>query len=210
MELELEPIDGKKSLTKEERERLKRRSRTIPPEALHQFSHDEQDEIKKFLVRLIVLCEECHHYIEKHDTSTEDQQQYYKNQITNLNKDRTALFQNPSPFLDNFIKLLDLCPMEPWQEFEALIRTLQAEELHHYRDTKLSSGIKAASDNPFLIQAEDDLDEQHIELEMKSRITPKEIETLITHYSLEDLVKYLINTRRVYTGEFWNEDYYDL
>ena len=47
-------------------------------------------------------------------------------------------------------------------------------------------------------------------IEMKARITPKEVEELINHYTLEELVKHLIDARRVISGDFWDEGFYDL
>jgi hypothetical protein len=49
-----------------------------------------------------------------------------------------------------------------------------------------------------------------MELEMKGRITPKEIEKLINHYTLDELVKHLIDARRIMSGDFWDEGFYDL
>ena len=80
--------------------------------------------------------------------------------MENLNKDRKALFKDPPPFLARFIELLNLCPMEAWPEFETLIKGLQDEDLRHYMDTELNTGIEAAMDNPFLMHAENHAEEQ--------------------------------------------------
>ena len=210
MNLELVPIDGEKIPTEEEKQWNRKRTHPIPPEILIQFKEDEREKIKKFLVRLIVLTEQFDHDIKQVARISEDQQLYYKNELEKLNKDRQALFQNIPLFLSNFIKLLELCPMEPWHEFATLIKSLQIEEMQHYRDTKLNTGIAAALDNPFLMQTEDEIEEQHLELIMKCRITPYEIETLIVHSSLEKLVKLLIDARRIDSGTIWERGYYDL
>lgn len=210
MELELEPIEGKKVLTEEEKERIRRRTRPIPREELRQFSDDEQNDIKHFLVLLIVLSEHFHHDMVQYDLLSEEQKKLCKIEMKRLNEDRKALFQDPPPFLENFIHLLDLCPMEAWPEFEILIKGLQEEDLHHHRDIRLNTSIEAAPNNPFLMQVEDDKEEKQIALENECRITPVEIENLILHFPLEELVDYLINSRRISAGEFWEDRMYDM
>ena len=205
MKLELEPVEGEKVLTEEEKERLKRRTRPIPPDALSSFSNIEKQEIKNFLIKLIVLTEHV-----DHDMKHEDQFENYEQHMSSLNQARQALFENPSPSLSRFITLLDLCPSEAWKEFEALITFLREAELRHYHEAAQKTGINAATDNPFLMQEEDNIEAEHMELEMKGRITPKELQDLITHYSLEALVTHLIDARRVISGDFWDEGFYDL
>ena len=205
MKLELEPIEGEKVLTEEEKERLKRRSRPLPPDALAQFSEQDKNQIKIFLTKLIILSEHV-----DHDMQHEEQFDDFDAHMQSLNQARQALFQNPTPSLKTFIDLLELCPSEAWKEFEALIKFLREEELRHFRETEQKSGIKAAADNPFLMQEEDNIEAEHKELEMKGRITPKEIEDLIDHYTLEEVVKHLIDARRVLSGDFWDEGFYDL
>ncbi len=205
MKLELEPIEGEKVLTEEEKERLKRRTRPIPPDALTQFSDDDKDRIKSFLIKLIILTEHV-----DHDMQHEDQFDDFEDHILSLNQARQAIFENPSPSLKTFIDLLELCPSEAWKEFEALIAFLREEDLRHYLEAAQKSGISAAADNPFLMQEEDNIDAEHKALEMKVRITPKEIEELVNHYTLEELVKHLIDARRVLSGDFWDEGFYDL
>ncbi len=195
MKLELEPIEGEKVLTEEEKERLKRRTRPIPPDALTQFSDDDKDRIKSFLIKLIILTEHV-----DHDMQHEDQFDDFEDHILSLNQARQAIFENPSPSLKTFIDLLELCPSEAWKEFEALIAFLREEDLRHYLEAAQKSGISAAADNPFLMQEEDNIDAEHKALEMKVRITPKEIEELVNHYTLEELVKHLIDTRRTRPG----------
>lgn len=205
MKLELEPIEGEKVLTEEEKERLKRRTRLIPPEALSCFSNIEKQEIKNFLIKLIVLTEHFDHDM-KHEEQFEDHEQH----IWSLNQARQAIFQNPSPSLANFIALLELCPSEAWKEFDVLIAFLREDDLLRYHEEAQQTGIDAATNNSFLMQEEDSIKAEHIALEMKGRITPKEIRELITRYSLEELVKHLIDARRVVSGEFWDEGFYDL
>jgi len=205
MKLELEPIEGEKVLTEEEKERLKRRTRPLPPDALQHFSDTQKQEIKNFLTKLIVLTEHVDHDM-KHENQFEDHEQH----ILSLNQTRQALFHNPTPPLAEFIALLELCPSEAWKEFEALIAFLREEDLRHYHEALQKTGIKAATNNPFLMQEEDNIEAEHKALEMKGRITPKEIQELISHYSLEDLVRHLIDARRVISGDFWDEGFYDL
>ena len=210
MRLELVPKDGERIISEEEQEWKQKRTHPIPPEVLLQFRDDERKKIKKFLIRLITLTEQVYHDMKQLDASSYKQQEYYEQELQKLNEDRQALFRNPPGYLRNFIKLLELCPMEPWHEFEALIKSLRDEDMQHYRDTKLKTGIQAALDNPFLMRTEDEIDEEHVELNMKCRITPHEIEELIMHNSLENLVKLLINARRINTGAIWDRGFYDL
>jgi len=210
MRLELEPREGERIHSKEEQEWKKKRTHPIPPEILLQFKTDEQEKIKKFLVRLIVLTEQFNHDMKQYDISTEEQQEYYKQELHKLNTDRQVLFRSPPRYLGNFIHLLELCPMEPWHEFEALIKSIQDEDMQHYRDTKLNTGIEAALDNPFLMRTDDEIDEEYVELKKKCRITPNEIEELIMHNSLANLVKLMINARRISTGAIWDKGFYDL
>ena len=205
MKLELEPIEGEKILTEEEKERLRRRTRPIPPDALTQFSDEDKTGIKNFLIKLIILTEHV-----DHDMQHEEQFDDFEEHILSLNKARQALFENPAPSLKNFIDLLELCPSEAWKEFEALIAFLREEELRHFHEAAQKTGIEAAADNPFLMQEEDNIEAEHKALEMKARITPKEIEELLNNYTVEQLVKHLIDARRVISGDFWDEGFYDL
>ena len=91
-----------------------------------------------------------------------------------------------------------------------MIAFLREEDHRHYLEAAQKSGIAAAADNPFLMQEDDNIDAEHKALEMKVRITPKEIEELVNHYTLEELVKHLIDARRVLSGDFWDEGFYDL
>lgn len=205
MKLELEPIEGEKILTEEEKERLKRRTRPIPPDALTQFGDEDKTSIRNFLIKLIILTEHV-----DHDMQHEDQFDDFEEHMLSLNKARQALFENPSASLKSFIDLLELCPSEAWKEFEALIAFLREEDLRHFHEAAQKTGIEAAADNPFLMQEEDNIEAEHKALEMKARITPKEIEELLNNYTVEELVKHLIDARRVISGDFWDEGFYDL
>ena len=211
MKLELEPIDGERVMSKEEKEWHEMRMRPISPEVMRQFDNDAGNSIKVFLIQLIMLTQHFHSDMEVHDNCSEEQQEFYKEESRKLNSDRMALFQNVSPPLKVFIKILNLCPMENWQEFESLMKNLQDKDLHAYRELCHATGISAALDNPFLMQVDEDIEEEHMELAMKSKkITPLEIEALIMHYSLGEIVEELINVRKVGSGSFWEADFYDL
>lgn len=211
MELELVPIDGEKVLTKEEKEWHEKRIRPISPDLLRQFEGDAEDLIKKFLVKFIILTLQYHTDMEDHEGCSEKQQDFYEQESQRLNKERLAMFENASPLLKEFINILNLFPMESWEEFENLIKNLKSKDLHMHRNLSHNSGISAALDNPFLMQVEDDSEEKHMELEMQSRkSTPAEIEKLVMHYSLREIVDEIIIVRKVGSGNFWKESFYDL
>ena len=207
MELKLVPIEGEKVLSEEEKERLKRRAKPIPPEVIRRFNDAEQKEMRFFLASLIVFTEQFHHdlsQIEEH----KDNQAYYEGHIEKLQVDRNALFENPSPAVAKFIELLELYPMEPWHEYELMIAGIRGDDLNHYYETKL----KAAVDE-YHIQVEGSTEKEQEELltrELKCRMTPKDIRDLILFHSLEDLVKHLIASRQLISGEFWDVGLYDL
>ena len=210
MELKLVPIEGDeggKVLSEEEKERLKRRARPIPPEVIRGFSDAEQKEMKFFLASLIVLTEQFHYdlaQIEEH----KDNQAYYEEHIAKLQVDRKALFENPSPPVARFIELLELYPMEPWHEYELMIAGIRGDDLNHYYETKLKADM-----DEYHIQVEDDRDkeqEDQLTRELKCRMTPKDIRDLILFHALEDLVKHLVASRQLISGEFWNVGLYDL
>jgi len=211
MELKLVPIEGDergKVLSEEEKERLKRRARPIPPEVIRGFSDAEQKEMKFFLASLIVFTEQFNHDMELLKGELEYNRDYYEGHIDKLQVDRKALFENPSPPVAKFIKLLELYPMEPWHEYELMIAGIRGDDLKHYYETKL----KAAVDE-FHVHVEDGMDkdqEDQLTRELKCRMTPKDIQDLVLFHSLEDLVKHLIESRQLITGEFWNVGLYDL
>lgn len=211
MRLQLVPIDGEKRQDEDEKLRQKRRTRPIPPETINYFTSDQQLEIKYFLARLVVSAEQLHHLMEQRKQPVDDEQKdYLELLLSNLNERRNMLFENPPYFLRYFIKLLDLCPSEPWRELEEFLKNIRDEDMAHYRQTGQSMGIEAALDNTFLLQIEDDRDEEYIDTKLKCRITPGEIEELILYHPLESLVNHLINARRISSGEFWDKGFYDL
>lgn len=211
MKLELEPIDGERVISKEEKEWHEKRMRPISPEVLRQFDNDAENSIKIFLIKLIILTQQFHNDVIAHDDCSEEQREFYEKHSRKINSDRLALFKNASPPLKEFIKILNLFPMEGWQEFESLTKNLQVKNLHTYRDLSHATGISAALDNSYLMQIEEDVEEEHMELAMKTeKITPGEIEDLIMHYSLGEIVEQLISARKVGSGNFWESDFYDL
>ncbi len=208
MELELIPKeDGKeiRLLSPEEREAMKKRIRTINPSELAHFGEAERQRIKIFLSRLISLSEHVHHDMEDEEHIAE-----HREQIEELHGKRQLLFRKADGKIQEFIKLIDLCAAEPWLEYEVFMRRLQGELRKRLFDIKNRVGVEAGLNNPFLMQVDDVKDDEHKELSAATRITEREIEELIFRFPLEDLVKVLIDARKVITGTFWEDDYYDL
>lgn len=205
MDLELVPIDGKTDLTAEEKKQRKKRSKRIQPELLEQFTSKDEVEIKQFLVNLTILLDEYHHEMAQ-DQFLEGHQE----RLEKLNERRFALFQDLSDPLCRFVKLLDLAPVESSEEVEILVKELRNDELREHYKIQLETGIELATDNPFLMQMDQDLEVEHKDLEIKTRATPSEIEALIIHFPLEVIVNTLINARKMTTGEFWQDLHYDL
>ena len=208
MDLELVPMEGEKVLTEEEKERLKRRVKPVPPEKLEVFSEADQKLIKNFLIQLIAVTEQIHH-----DMIVENPPSDLKEHEDKMHTLRRHLFTDQHPAVKSFCELLEISPAEPWQEFEVLISELLEEDRRHFFEIKNENGIKAAIDNPFLMQEEDYQDraeEERIALTGKSRITPHEIGELINLHSLEDIVNDIISARNVISGQFWQDQYYDL
>lgn len=207
MELTLEPIEGEKLLSEEEKERIIRRSRPIPPEVIRRFNDAEQKEMKIFLSTLIVLTEQFQHdldQIEEH----KDNEEFCEKHIAKLQVDRLALFENPSPSVPKFIELLELYPMEPWHEYELMIAGIRGDDLNHYYETKLKATV-----DKYHVQVEGRLEkeqEDKLVRELKCRMTPKDIQDLILFHSLEDLVKHLISSRQLISGKYWDVGFYDL
>jgi hypothetical protein len=203
MKLTLVPIEGEKVISEEEKERLRKRAEPIPPEKLRAYSPEEQKDIKQFLVSLVSLTEQVHNDMEQDDKLDS----FYAKEMEKLQGSRNALFHTPTEAVAGFIKLLDFFPMEPWHEFEMMIAGVRGEDMHHYYETKL----KAATDTHH-VSIEDDLEkEQEARMlnEQKCRITANEIRDMIYQHPLEDLVKHLVNGRRLISGEFWDAGYYD-
>ena len=205
MKLELVPIEGERILTSEEKERLRSRARPIPPAAIEAFTDDEVQEIKDFLVNFITVIEQLHH-----DKVQEDHPEYYERQIDVLEAKRHAMFQDLSSGLARFIKLLDLCPMEPWQEIKALLEHLRQEYFWDNHGIKRDTGIDAVFDNPFLLQEDDYTEEDNMELRLRCRISPNEIYVIVSHFTLLDLVKQIIKSRKCILGGFWDDEHFDL
>ena len=208
MVLELEPMEGEKVLSEEEKQRLERRIKPIPSEKLEVFTEGDARQIKNFLIQLIAVTEQIHH-----DMTIENPPSDVKEHEDKMHNLRRHLFTDQHPTVRQFCELLDISPAEPWQEFEVLISELIEEDRHHFFAVKNESGVKAALDNPFLMHAEDYQDsaeEERLALAGKSRITPHEIGELINHHSLEEIVKDIISARNVISGQFWQNQYYDL
>ncbi len=205
MELELVPREGEKLLSPEEREQMKRRIRTIDPEELAHFTENERQRIKIFLFRLIALSEHVHHDMEDEEHVAE-----HMDHIEKLHQARQQLFESVEEKVNEFIHLVDLCAAEPWLEFEVFMHRLVNVIRKRYYETKNSGGVEATLDNPFLMQMDEDLEEKKFDLDEKTRMTERDIEALIFRFSLEDLVANLINARKMITGQFWEDEYYDL
>ena len=203
MELKLEPIEGEKVISEEEKERLRKRAEPIPPEKITSFSAVEQKEIKAFLANLVILTEQIHHEMEQEETPN-----YFKKEIADIQQKRNALFSSPTPAIRKFIQLLQFFPMEPWYEFELMIAGVRGDDIKHYYETKLNAEVDTRH-----IQIEDNVEsneEDRMLAEMKCRLTPAEIRNIVFQHSLEDMVKHLILSRRLMSGEFWDESFYNL
>lgn len=205
MELQLEPREGEKLLSPEEREQMKRRIRQVEPEELAQFNEAERQRIKILLARLIALSEHVHHDMEDDDHVAEHQEH-----IEQLHMERQRLFDKADAKTRDFVRLIDLCAAEPWLEYEVFMHRLEGLLRKKYFETKHGGGVEATLNNPFLMQTEDITAELHMDLTGLTRITEREIESLIFRFSLEDLVETLINARKIITGQFWDDEYYDL
>lgn len=204
MTLELVPIEGARIITEEERQRLLRRIRPISKEELAQFDDTARREIKLFLIGFLITSEMIHHEMERVGSLDHEER------LGRLHVERIALFESATPGVKGFAQLMDFCPMEPWQEMEILIRGLRGEDLRRYYEIKHKSGVKAATNNPFLMQMDENSGEEMMSLALKSRITRREVESLIFRYSIEEIVKNIILARKCNTGQFWSSDHYDL
>ena len=160
-----------------------------------------------FLASLIVLTEQFHHDSERKE-EYKDNLDFYKENIDKLQASRVALFKNPSPPVANFIKLLELYPMETWYEYELMIAGIRGDDLHRYYETS----IKATVDEHHVRVEGNTEKEQEDQLtrDLKCRMTPKDIQDLILSHSLEDLVKHLVASRQLISGKFWDVGMYNL
>ena len=205
MDLELVPIEGREEVSQEEKNKKKKRSARIKPELLEQFSSSDEVEIKIFLAKMIILIDEFHHEMEEEEFS-----EGQRERLAIINEKRFVLFEDQSESLSRFIKLLALAPIESSEEIDIFVKEMRRAELQGHFKTTMESGISAATDNPFLMQLDDDIADKHKDLEMQTRATPGEIEALVRRFSLEEIIDYLITARKMTTGEFWTDDYYDL
>ena len=207
MELSLEPIEGEKILSEDEKERIKRRALPIPEEAISRFSDTEQKEMRLFLASLIVLTEQFHHDSEQKE-DYKDNLDYYKENIDKLQASRVALFKNPSLPVTNFIKLLELYPMETWYEYELMIAGIRGDDLHRYYETSIKSTV---DEHHIRVEGNTEKEqEDQLTRDLKCRMTPKDIQDLILSHSLEDLVKHLTASRQLISGKFWDVGMYNL
>ena len=207
MELSLEPIEGDKVVSEEEKQRAERRTQRIPPEELDRFDDEDRKQIKHFLALLIALSERFHHDMMEHADDPGETDVHEKH-IAKLQAQRHALFDDPSPSIAEFIELLQFFAMEPWPEFEMMIAGVRGEDLQRYYEAKLNAAVDS-----FHVAAESDVDraqDEQMESVRKCRITQNEIEELVQCHSLESLVKSLIDGRRLMNGEFWKVSHYDL
>lgn len=207
MKLELVPIEGERVLTKEEKERLRSRTLPIPPAAIEAFTDDEVEEIKGFLANFIILNEQLHH-----DKAQEDDSGHYERSIKRLEAKAQAMFQDLSPGLARFIELLDLFPREPWREIESLLEHMCQDYFWYKRGVKRDTGIEAAFDNPFLLAQDDCIEEDDMELQLQlqCRIAPEDVKVMISHFTLQDLVKQIIRSRKCIIGGFWGDEHFDV
>jgi len=207
MKLSLVPIEGEKVVSAEEKERMKRRVRQIPPEVLSRFDNEARKEIKDFLVSLITLSEQIHHETKTYAKEGDETDSYDK-ATAKLQAQRQALFDNPSLAVGNFIELLQFYAMEPWPDLEMMIASIRGEDVQRYYDTKL----KTAAD-PSHMDAKKEIErakDEQLQLTLKCRITPHEIKELVNFHSLESLVEHLIEGRRLASGAFWDVGHYDV
>ena len=206
MKLSLEPMEGEKAISEEEKARAERRARPILPEELSRFDSEDREQIKHFLNLLISLSERLHHDMVEHADGGGDDS--HEARIAKMQAERQALFDAPPPAVADFIELLQFYAMEPWPEFEIMIAGIRGEDLQRYYETKL----KAAADSRYL-SAEGDVDraqDDQTQAAQKCRITPHEIKEIVEGHSLERLVKQLIHGRGLMNGEFWKLSHYDL
>ena len=205
MELSLIPREGEKLLSPEEREAMKKRIRKIRPEELAHFTKQDRQGIKVFFARLIALSEHVHHDMEDEEHVMENMEK-----IEKLHAERQHLFSKVDDKVFEFVRIVDLCAAEPWLEFEVFMQRLKAILRKKYYQVKNGGGVDAAAGNPFLMQVDNLVSEKQDDLAKLTRITEQEIEGLIFRFSLVELVANLIDARKIITGQFWDDEYYDL
>ena len=207
MELELVPLEGEKKETQRllppgERERMKARIKPIKPEVFEPFTDEQQHEMKMFLYRLIALSENIHHDMEDLKHIGEHEEHMMK-----LHTLRRALFAKASPAAGDFIKIIDISPMEPWLAWEVFVHSLQGEVMSEYYETKNTAGEAVVRDNPNMMQVDDNCEDKQMERSQKGRLTPHDIERYIFHFGIYDLVKHIIHARKIISGTIWEGDY---
>ena len=202
MELELVPIEGEKLLSPKEREQMLKRIREIPPDAFKHLSDADRHAIKTFLYHDISLSLLLHNDMEDKEHLSDHREHMQKVHAT-----RQKLFDSIPPVVHEFCQLVDISPMEPWLEWDVLLKSLMSEKHTQYYKTKNESGVAANLNNPFLMKIDDDIEDKHYDEMMKTKITPHEIEELIFHFSVEEIVGLIIRARKVITGTFWARDY---
>lgn len=204
VELELVPIEGdeKKLLSHAEREQMVKRIKPVAPEAFAHYNEKERREVQHFMHHLISLSLIIHN-----DMESKSDQGEHKEHMEKVHMLRRALFEKRPPRVKEFCEIVDITPIEPWLEWEVLIKSLQNQMHDDYYKTLNQSGIASTLNNPFLMHVEETFEDTHMEEAMKGKLTAKDIEVLIYHFSLETTVDFIIRARRVITGQFWGNDY---
>lgn len=205
MELELVPLDDEEAKKEGDKKRARKRYQKIRPKVIRQFTEEQQKKIKEFLVDLVLITHEI-----QHETESGKDTKGHEERLDRLNKRRFALFAQPERTVAQFIKLLRLAPVEAGEEIEVLIGELRREEAQDYYRTEVGTGIDAARDNPFLRQMDDNIEDEKLTLNLKSKLTNSEIAALIRRRSLQNIVDSIIVARSIISGLFWRDSYYDL
>lgn len=203
MHLELVAREGEKLLPPEDRERMKKRIRDIPPAELAHFTKQERRLIKLFFVQLVSLSEVVHHDLE------EDKEHLVENaeHLKRTHAMRRRLVESAQGAIKEFIKLIDISAMEPWLEWEVMLEGLHNAQRKKYYETKNQQGVGAAVTNPFLMQVDDQNDEEFQTVAQKTRITQADVEAAIMPVTIEDIVNHIIASRKIITGQIWEGDY---
>ena len=203
MHLELVAREGEKLLPPEERERMKKRIRVIRPAELAHFTKKDRRQIKIFFIKLVALSEIVHHDLEEDKEHLVE----HEDHIKLIHAKRRYLVETSEGAVKEFIHLIDISAMEPWLEWDVMLEGLHNAQQKKYYETKNQEGVGAAVDNPFLMQVDDQNDEEFRTISQKTRLTPKDIETAIIPVTLEDIVHHIINSRKIITGQIWEGDY---
>jgi hypothetical protein len=205
MELELVPLDGQEAEKKSDKKRARKRYQKIPPKVLRKFTDEQQQKIKEFMIDLVLITHDL-----QHETESRKGTKDHEERLARLNKRRRGLFEQPERTVAQFIKLLSISALESREEIETLIRDLRREDVQVHYKTEVDTGHEAALDNPFLRRIKDNIEDDKLSLKLKTRLTNSEIESLIRRRSLQDIVDRVIAARRLTSGLFWRDSYYDL